>query len=144
VRKASGGEYAEPTQSSLKKAKKQQKDWRKRRKRRKSSKRGRPLKTTRRKRREKNYWRKARKSCSPKTRVCHRLRGCVVHVVSYASRPTVVKAKISQLAEYRSQCVRVFGWVHRLRDQKGIVFIVLRGAEEAFTNQLKEVRFTKL
>ncbi len=36
------------------------------------------------------------------------------------------QAKISQLSDLRSQRVRVFGWVHRLRSQKGIIFVVLR------------------
>jgi asparaginyl-tRNA synthetase len=30
------------------------------------------------------------------------------------------------LEPLRSQRVRVFGWVHRLRVQKGLIFIVLR------------------
>ena len=49
-----------------------------------------------------------------------------MHVFPFKSHPTLVQVKISQLAEYRSQRVKVFGWVHRLRDQKGIIFIVLR------------------
>ena len=36
------------------------------------------------------------------------------------------KVKILDLAKHRSQRVRVFGWVHRLRQQKDIIFIVLR------------------
>ncbi|PPQ64179.1 hypothetical protein CVT24_008552 [Panaeolus cyanescens] len=42
------------------------------------------------------------------------------------SLPKAIKAKISGLAGLRTKRVRVFGWVHRLRDQKGIIFIVLR------------------
>ncbi|KAF8525974.1 asparaginyl-tRNA synthetase [Hysterangium stoloniferum] len=37
-----------------------------------------------------------------------------------------VKAKIGNLAPLRSKRVRVSGWVHRLRDQKGIIFVDLR------------------
>ena len=37
-----------------------------------------------------------------------------------------VQAKIGKLSELRLQRVRVSGWIHRLRDQKGIIFIVLR------------------
>ncbi|GMM52839.1 asparagine--tRNA ligase [Starmerella bacillaris] len=37
-----------------------------------------------------------------------------------------VKSKIQDLAKYRDQRVSVSGWIHRLRAQKGLVFIVLR------------------
>lgn len=36
------------------------------------------------------------------------------------------KVKIGQLASYRNQHVRVFGWVHRLRVQSHLTFITLR------------------
>lgn len=36
------------------------------------------------------------------------------------------QAKMSKLAPLRSKRVLVHGWVHRLRDQKGIIFVVLR------------------
>jgi aspartyl/asparaginyl-tRNA synthetase len=36
------------------------------------------------------------------------------------------QAKILNLEPYRSKRVRVLGWVHRLRSQKDIIFIVLR------------------
>ncbi len=36
------------------------------------------------------------------------------------------QAKILNLESYRGKRVRVFGWVHRLRSQKDIIFIVLR------------------
>ena len=38
----------------------------------------------------------------------------------------LLQAKIGQLGELRSRRIRVFGWVHRLRDQKDIIFLVLR------------------
>ena len=36
------------------------------------------------------------------------------------------QAKILNLERYRGKRVRVLGWVHRLRSQKDIIFIVLR------------------
>ena len=38
----------------------------------------------------------------------------------------MIQAKIVNLAVLRSKRVRVSGWVHRLRDQKGIIFLVIR------------------
>jgi len=43
-----------------------------------------------------------------------------------SSLPKAKKAKLGNLTDLRSQRVRVSGWVHRLRDQKEIIFIVLR------------------
>lgn len=40
--------------------------------------------------------------------------------------PISPQSKISALTGLRSKRVRVFGWVHRLRNQKDIIFIVLR------------------
>lgn len=37
-----------------------------------------------------------------------------------------MQAKITHLASLRSKRVRVFGWVHRVRDQKGIIFVIVR------------------
>lgn len=36
------------------------------------------------------------------------------------------QSKIAQLADLRSKRVLLFGWVHRLRQQKDIIFIVVR------------------
>lgn len=36
------------------------------------------------------------------------------------------QSKIGQLTELRSKRIRVFGWVHRLRQQKDIIFLVVR------------------
>ncbi|KAH8115169.1 asparaginyl-tRNA synthetase [Phellopilus nigrolimitatus] len=47
-------------------------------------------------------------------------------LVEDESLPKATKAKINKLTPLRSQRVRVSGWVHRLRQQKGIMFIVLR------------------
>lgn len=38
----------------------------------------------------------------------------------------LLQSKIAHLESLRSKRVRVFGWVHRLRNQKDIIFIVLR------------------
>ncbi|TFL07131.1 asparaginyl-tRNA synthetase [Pterulicium gracile] len=43
-----------------------------------------------------------------------------------ASLDKATRVKLFQLPEYRQKRVRVFGWVHRLRSQKEIIFIVLR------------------
>ncbi|KAI5890168.1 asparaginyl-tRNA synthetase [Schizophyllum commune H4-8] len=43
-----------------------------------------------------------------------------------AALPTAIKSKIGNLEPLRTKRVRVSGWVHRLRDQKGIKFIILR------------------
>ncbi|KAH7911381.1 asparaginyl-tRNA synthetase [Hygrophoropsis aurantiaca] len=43
-----------------------------------------------------------------------------------ASLPKAVKAKIINLEPLRDKRVRLSGWVHRLRDQQDIMFIVLR------------------
>lgn len=42
------------------------------------------------------------------------------------SLPVANKVKIGQLGEHRDQRVRVFGWVHRLRQQAQMTFITLR------------------
>ncbi|EJD08142.1 asparaginyl-tRNA synthetase [Fomitiporia mediterranea MF3/22] len=47
-------------------------------------------------------------------------------LVEDASLPKAIKAKINKLPPLRSKRVRVAGWIHRLRQQKGIIFIVLR------------------
>ena len=38
----------------------------------------------------------------------------------------MIQAKIVNLAVLRSKRVRVSGWVHRLRDQERIIFLVVR------------------
>ncbi|KAI5123832.1 hypothetical protein M0805_009124 [Coniferiporia weirii] len=47
-------------------------------------------------------------------------------LVEDESLPKPTRAKINKLTALRSKRVRVAGWVHRLRQQKGIMFIVLR------------------
>ncbi|ORY83912.1 cytoplasmic asparagine-tRNA ligase Nrs1 [Protomyces lactucae-debilis] len=43
-----------------------------------------------------------------------------------ASLPPAMKIKIRQATTSRGKRVRISGWVHRKRDQKGLIFIVLR------------------
>ncbi|EEB07432.1 cytoplasmic asparagine-tRNA ligase Nrs1 [Schizosaccharomyces japonicus yFS275] len=43
-----------------------------------------------------------------------------------ADAPAAVESKICALEPLREKRVKVYGWVHRLRNQKGIIFIVLR------------------
>ncbi|KZS87797.1 asparaginyl-tRNA synthetase [Sistotremastrum niveocremeum HHB9708] len=40
--------------------------------------------------------------------------------------PKAIKSKIGSLVAHRNKRVRVSGWIHRLRQQKDIIFIVLR------------------
>jgi len=49
-----------------------------------------------------------------------------VVLVEDESLPKAARSKIEGLAAFRGQRVRVFGWVHRLRQQKDLTFIVLR------------------
>ncbi|KAF8341840.1 asparaginyl-tRNA synthetase [Amanita rubescens] len=110
VRKDAGGEYAEPTQSSLKKAKKTADGLEKKKKKAEELKERELAKDTEEKEKREKLLEESKK----------------IVLVEDDTLPQAKRAKISQLAEYRSQRVRVFGWVHRLRDQKGIIFIVLR------------------
>ena len=43
-----------------------------------------------------------------------------------SSTPKAVKIKIKQAVEHRGQRVRIFGWVHRVRHQGAVLFVVLR------------------
>lgn len=49
-----------------------------------------------------------------------------IKIVEDQSLPAAKKTKISHLKEKRDQRTAVYGWIHRLRSQKGLVFIVLR------------------
>ncbi|KZO90602.1 asparaginyl-tRNA synthetase [Calocera viscosa TUFC12733] len=49
-----------------------------------------------------------------------------VVLIEDASLPKATRSKIEGLTELRGKRVRVFGWVHRLRQQKDMTFIVLR------------------
>lgn len=104
------GEFTEPTQSSLKKAKKNADGLEKKKKKAEELK-GRELAQG-----------KEEKDKREKTLED----GKNVVLVEDESLPKAPRVKISQLAQYRSKRVRVFGWVHRFRDQNKIIFIVLR------------------
>ncbi|KAI0002416.1 asparaginyl-tRNA synthetase [Russula compacta] len=49
-----------------------------------------------------------------------------IQLAEDATLPAAVKAKILDLTSLRGTRVRVLGWVHRLRSQKDIIFVVLR------------------
>ncbi|KAI0316575.1 asparaginyl-tRNA synthetase [Amylostereum chailletii] len=106
VRKDSTAAYDEPTQSALKKAKKGADGLEKKRKKAEEDT---QAKAAEREKREK---------------VLEESKKIVL--VEDLTLPEAIKTKIAHLAPLRSKRVRVFGWVHRLRDQKDIRFIVLR------------------
>ncbi|KAK2466592.1 hypothetical protein APHAL10511_000850 [Amanita phalloides] len=110
VRKEAGGEYTEPTQSSLKKAKKTAEGLEKKKKKADELKERELVKDSEEREKRERLLEESKKTI----------------LVEDEALPVAKRAKVSQLVEYRSQRVRVFGWVHRLRDQKGIIFIVLR------------------
>jgi asparaginyl-tRNA synthetase len=131
-RKDASAKYEEPTQSSLKKAKKGAEGLEKKRKKQEelAEKEARENREDR-ERREKlleeskkivlsedSTLPKAVKVCMPFD--C--LRTSVLNTIC----SSFLKAKIESLADLRSQRVRVFGWVHRLRPQKDMIFLVLR------------------
>ncbi|KAJ6491735.1 hypothetical protein C8R47DRAFT_1214527 [Mycena vitilis] len=106
TRKDPSGTYEEPTQSALKKAKKTAEGLEKKRK-------------------KADELERAENEEKEKRQVVLEQSKKIV-LVEDASLPKAVKAKIVHLEPLRSQRVRVFGWVHRLRVQKGLIFIVLR------------------
>ncbi|TFK45068.1 asparaginyl-tRNA synthetase [Crucibulum laeve] len=110
IRKDPTGTYEEPTQSSLKKAKKTADGLEKKKKKA-----------------EELAEREAKEKGEEKERREKLLEDSKKIVLEEdASLIKAKKAKISQLTELRSQRVRVFGWVHRLRQQKDIIFLVVR------------------
>ncbi|KAJ6631486.1 asparaginyl-tRNA synthetase [Mycena sp. CBHHK59/15] len=106
TRKDPSGTYEEPTQSSLKKAKKTAEGLEKKRKKAEELERA-----------ENEDKEKREKLLEQSKKIV---------LVEDASLPKASKAKIVYLEPLRSQRVRVFGWVHRLRVQKGLIFLVLR------------------
>ncbi|KAJ3560324.1 hypothetical protein NP233_g10910 [Leucocoprinus birnbaumii] len=110
IRKDSTAEYDDPSPSSLKKAKKTADGLEKKKKKA-----------------EELAAKEAQKSAEDKERREKLLEESKKIVLEEdQGLPKASRAKISQLTNLRGQRVRVFGWVHRLRDQKGIIFIVLR------------------
>ncbi|KAF8911645.1 asparaginyl-tRNA synthetase [Gymnopilus junonius] len=110
IRKSPEEAYDEPTQSSLKKAKKNAAGIEKKLKKEEE-------------RAEKEAKEKGEEK-EKRERILEESRKIVL--VEDGGLPKATKAKIAQLTDLRSKRVRIFGWVHRLRDQKGIIFLVVR------------------
>jgi asparaginyl-tRNA synthetase len=106
TRKDANGKYEEPTQSALKKAKKTADGLEKKRKKQDEV----AAKDTREKVERDKLLEESRK----------------IVLIEDGALPKAIKAKIAHLNPLRAQRIRVFGWVHRLRDQKDIIFLVLR------------------
>ncbi|KAJ7807869.1 hypothetical protein B0H14DRAFT_3482918 [Mycena olivaceomarginata] len=106
TRRDAAGTYEEPTQSSVKKAKKTAEGLEKKRKK------------------ADDLVRAENEEKEKRQQVLEQSKKIVL--TEDASLPKAAKAKIVHLEHLRSQRVRVFGWVHRLRVQKGLIFIVLR------------------
>ncbi|KAG5636569.1 hypothetical protein H0H81_007577 [Sphagnurus paluster] len=110
TRKDETAVYEEPTQSSLKKAKKTAEGLEKKKKKQ-----------------EELALREAKEKGEAKEKKEKLLEESKKIVLNEdASLPKATKSKISHLADLRSKRVRVCGWVHRLRDQKDIIFLVVR------------------
>ncbi|GLB37831.1 putative asparaginyl-tRNA synthetase [Lyophyllum shimeji] len=110
TRKDPSGTYEEPTQSSLKKAKKTAEGLEKKKKKA-----------------EELAAREAKEQGEAKEKREKLLEDSKKIVLTEdPSLPKSVKSKIAHLTDLRSKRVRVSGWVHRLRDQKGIIFLVIR------------------
>lgn len=110
VRKDAAGTYEEPTQSALKKAKKGADGLEKKRKKAEE--------LAERDAKEKKEERERREKLIEESKK--------IILVEDESLPKAKKAKIGHLESLRGQRVSVSGWVHRLRNQKDIIFIVLR------------------
>ncbi|KAF8058784.1 asparaginyl-tRNA synthetase [Lyophyllum atratum] len=110
TRKDASGTYEEPTQSSLKKAKKTAEGLEKKKKKQEE------LATQ--KAKEQGESKEKRENLLEESKK--------VVLTEDISLPKAVKSKIAHLTDLRSKRVRVSGWVHRLRDQKGIIFLVIR------------------
>ncbi|KAL6305083.1 asparaginyl-tRNA synthetase [Sparassis latifolia] len=105
-RKDPSGTYEEPTQSALKKAKKGADGLEKKRER------------AEREAKEKAEERQRRERVLEESKK--------VVLTEDSSLPAATKAKIGNLTPLRSKRIRVSGWVHRLRVQKDLIFVVLR------------------
>ncbi|KAF4600052.1 putative asparagine--tRNA ligase, cytoplasmic [Pleurotus pulmonarius] len=110
IRKDATATYDEPTQSSLKKAKKTAEGMEKKRKKQEEL----AAKETKEKSDEKE---KRDKLLEDSKKIV---------LVEDESLPKAIKSKIDQLEQFREKRVRVFGWIHRLRQQKDIIFLVVR------------------
>ncbi|PCH35689.1 asparaginyl-tRNA synthetase [Wolfiporia cocos MD-104 SS10] len=109
-RKDAATTYEEPTQSALKKAKK-----------------GADGLEKKRKKAEELAEREAKEKSEERERKQKLLEESKKIVLSEdSSLPKAIKSKIGNLTPLRAKRVRASGWVHRLRDQNKIIFIVLR------------------
>lgn len=110
IRKDAAGTYEEPTQSALKKAKK-----------------GADGIEKKQKKAEELKLREAQAQSDEKEKREKLLEESKkIKLEEDSSLPKAEKAKIVHLEKRRDKRIRVSGWVHRLRDQKGIIFVVLR------------------
>ncbi|KAH6885471.1 asparaginyl-tRNA synthetase [Coprinopsis sp. MPI-PUGE-AT-0042] len=110
IRKDATVEYAEPTQSSLKKAKKTADGIEKKKKKQEEQ--------EEREKKAKGEEKEKREKLLEESKK--------IVLEEDSSLPKAKKSKIAHLEKHRGQRVRVFGWVHRLRQQKDIIFVVLR------------------
>ncbi|CCM02995.1 uncharacterized protein FIBRA_05110 [Fibroporia radiculosa] len=110
IRKDPTGSYEEPTQSALKKAKKGADGLEKKRKKAEE--------LAEREAKERSEERDRRQKLLEESKT--------IVLTEDPALPKAVKSKISSLTPFRSKRVRTSGWVHRLRDQNKIIFVVLR------------------
>lgn len=110
TRKDSSGTYEEPTQSSLKKAKKTAEGIEKKRKKQEE--------LAEREAKEKGEEREKREKLLEDSKK--------IMLFEDPGLPKAIKSKIVHLASLRSKRIRVCGWAHRLRQQKDIIFLVVR------------------
>ncbi|KZT72393.1 asparaginyl-tRNA synthetase [Daedalea quercina L-15889] len=110
ARKDPNAPYEEPTQSALKKAKKGADGLEKKRKKAEE--------LAEREAKEKSEERERRQKLLEDSKK--------IVLEEDPALPIAVKSKLVNLTPLRSKRVRVLGWVHRLRDQNKIIFVVLR------------------
>ncbi|KAI0028818.1 asparaginyl-tRNA synthetase [Vararia minispora EC-137] len=110
VRNDAQSTYEEPTQSALKKAKKDADGLEKKKKKA-----------------EEIAAKEAKASSAEKEKQEKRLEESKkIKLIDDPALPAAIKSKINKLISLRDNRVRVFGWVHHVRDQRGIIFIDLR------------------
>ncbi|KAF9049332.1 class II aaRS and biotin synthetase [Hymenopellis radicata] len=110
IRKDPNTEYDKPTQSSLKKAQKTADGLEKKRKKAEE--------LAQREAKEQGEEKEKREKLLEESKS--------IVLTEDPSLPVAKKSKIGHLQSLRSKRIRVSGWVHRLRSQKGIIFLVLR------------------
>jgi len=110
IRKDATGTFEEPTQSALKKAKKTAEGLEKKKKKAEE--------LAQREAQEKSSEQQKREKLLEDSKK--------IVLAEDASLSKATKAKLNRLESLREKRVRVSGWVHRLRLQKDIIFIVLR------------------